>query len=95
MDTVLLRLGELGGRIEASAKLTTLLARASGPLVQRLGLLLKMAAGETAPLGPASDRAKAEALKLIRLPDARTALAQAPEVLAQVRGLMQSIEAAA
>ena len=95
VDTVLLRLGELGGRIEASAKLTTLLARASGPLVQRLGLLLKMAAGETAPLGPASDRAKAEALKLIRLPDARTALAQAPEVLAQVRGLMQSIEAAA
>src|SRR5262249_37039967 len=59
-----LRLGELGGRVEAEARLTASLARAKAPPVNRLTILLRLAAGETAPLGPAADRARAEALKL-------------------------------
>ncbi len=51
--------------------------------------------GEMAPPGLAADRAKAEALKLMRLPDARAELPKNPEMLEQVRILMQSMEAAA
>ena len=44
--------------------------------------------GETAPLGPAADRAKVEAMKLLKAPNVRAELAAAPEVLEKVRGLM-------
>jgi hypothetical protein len=89
------RVGDLAGAIEAEAKITSLLARAQAPLAQKLSALLKMATGETAPPGPAADRAKAEALKLMRSPEARAELARAPEALGQVRAMMQSLEKAA
>ena len=44
-------------------------------------MLLRFAAGEAAPLGPAADRAKSEALKLMRIPETRAELAKTPEVL--------------
>ncbi len=53
-----------------------------------------MAVGDTAPPGPAADRAKAEAMKLIRAPGAINELAQTPEALMQVKTLMQALEAA-
>lgn len=87
--------GALGGTVESDARLIAQLARAPAPPVQKLGVLLRLAAGETAPLGPAADRAKAEALKLLRAPEARTALATDPEALAAIRPLMSAAGLAA
>ena len=83
------RLGELGGLVEADAGLCALVAKAATSVVQRLSLLLSLAAGEAAPLGPAADRAKGEALKILRDPRARADLGAAPpETLAKVRTLI-------
>ena len=64
-------------------------------MTTRLTLLLKLACGEAAPLGPAADRAKAEALKLVRLDDTRAELARSPERMAEVRTLIQAAGLAA
>ena len=89
------KLGDLGGLAEADAKVTQGLARANAPAATRLTLLLKLACGEAAPLGPAADRAKAEALKLVRLDDTRAELARSPERMAEVRTLIQAAGLAA
>lgn len=93
--TVQGRLGELGGLIEGEAKLAASLARAKAPPLHRLTVLLRLAAGESAPLGPAADRARAEALKLVRLPETRTALTEAPDQVEAVRTLLQQAGLAA
>ena len=72
-----------------------MLGRSPAPLPQKLSVLLRMAAGETAPLGPAADRAKAEAVRLFRAPDNRAALAAAPDTLAPLKGLMKAAGLAA
>jgi hypothetical protein len=54
-----------------------------------------MAAGDTAPLGPCADRAKAEVLRQLRAPEVRSALAASPQSFDQVRGLMATIGLAA
>lgn len=87
---VLTKLGEIGGLIEADGKLVALLAKAPAPAVHRLNLLLRLAVGEAAPLGPAADRARAEALKLVRNPDLREELSKAPDALERVRAMMQA-----
>jgi len=89
------RLGELGGVVEAEAKLVVALARAKAPPLHKLTVLLRLAAGESAPLGPAADRARTEALKLVRLPETRTALTEAPDQVAAVRSLLQQAGLAA
>ena len=89
------RLGDIGGEVENRAKLTAHLARANAPLMHRLLLLLRLAAGEAAPLGPATLRARTEAIKLFRQDDTRAALAAAPEQMAQVRELIQQAGMAA
>jgi hypothetical protein len=89
------RLGEVGGMIEADAKLTVSLAKASAPLPQRLAALLRLACGEAGPTGPSADRAKAQVLKLLRTPEAVQALTAAPELQDQVRAMMQPGKAAA
>jgi hypothetical protein len=83
------RLGEVGGLVEAEARLTASLAKAPAPLHQRLAVLLKLASGEGAPAGPAADRAKAQVLKLLRTEEAAAALSAAPELQNQVRAMMQ------
>lgn len=88
-------IGSVGGVIEAEAKLTTQLARASATVPQKLTALLRLASGETAPPGPASERAKAEAIKLFRAPEARAALTAAPEMIAPLKGLMRAAGLAA
>lgn len=93
--TVQGRLGELGGMVEAEAKLTASLARAKAPPLHRLTVLLRLAAGESAPLGPAADRARGEALKLVRLPETRSALSEAPDQVETVRTLLQQAGLAA
>ena len=89
------KLGEIGGEIEGRAKLTQGVARADAPAVHRLTVLLKLAVGESAPLGPAANRARAEALKLVKLDETRAALAAAPEQVQQVRILIQQAGLAA
>jgi len=87
--------GELGGLIEADGKLTFNVAKAQGPVLHRLTLLLRMAMGEAAPLGPAADRARAEALKLARLDETRAELGRNPERLVHFRQLLQAAAQAA
>ena len=89
------KIGEIGGLIEADGKIVALIAKAPAPAVHRLNLLLRMAIGEAAPLGAAADRARGEALKLVRHPDLREELARSPEAVERVRGLMQSAGMAA
>jgi hypothetical protein len=83
------KLGDVGGLIEADVKLTASIAQASAPAIHRLGLLLRLATGEAAPLGPAADRARAAAMKLLRSEAARGELAASPSQLGQVRDLLQ------
>lgn len=88
-------IGLVGGQIEANARLTATLARAKAPQLQKLSLLLKLAGGESAPFGPAAERARDEALKLMRGADIRQALAAAPDKVAPMRALMQQAGLAA
>lgn len=88
-------IGVVGGTVEAEARIVMMLARSPAPLLQKLSVLLRLAAGETAPLGPAAERARAEAIKLFRAPESRAVLSAAPETLAPLRGLMQAAGLAA
>ena len=88
-------IGTVGGAVESEAKIVMMLARSPAPLPQKLSVLLRMAAGETAPMGPAADRAKAEAIKLFRAPESRAALSGSPEALAPLKGLMKAAGLAA
>ena len=94
-DEINAAIGAVGGTIEAEARIVMMLARSPAPLLQKLSVLLRLAAGETAPMGPAADRAKIEAVKLFRDPESRAVLSAAPETLAPLRGLMQAAGLAA
>jgi hypothetical protein len=93
--TVQTKLGELGGAVEAEARLAAALARSKAPPLQKLTVLLRLAAGESAPLGPAADRARTEAMKLVRDAEVRGALAKAPDQVATIRELIQKAGLAA
>ena len=82
------QLGLIGAKVEADAQLIATLVRAESPVVNRLTFLLKLASGQAAPLGPVADRAKAEAVKLMRAPQTREALSHSPDGLERVRSLM-------
>jgi len=89
------KLGDLGGLVEADARLVAQLVQAKAPAVHRLTLLLRLACGETAPLGPAADRARSEAMRLARHEDTRAELSSAPEQVETVRDLIQQAGLAA
>jgi len=88
-------IGLVGGGVEAEARLILMMTRAKASLHQKLAALLKMAAGETAPLGPVADRAKAEALKLLRQPENREMLSRSPQDLIPIKVLMRAAGLAA
>ncbi|HPA38293.1 MAG TPA: hypothetical protein PLV04_06090 [Phenylobacterium sp.] len=88
------KLGDVGGMVEADSKVVAVIAKAQTSPALRLLVLLRMAAGQIAPLGPAADRARVEALKLIRLDETRNDLANVPERMGQIRDLMAQIKAA-
>jgi hypothetical protein len=94
-EDIVAAIGVVGGTIETEARIIAQLSRAPAPPPQKLSVLLRMAAGETAPLGPAANRAKAEAVKLFRAPAVRAALAATPDALAPLKGLMQAAGLAA
>jgi hypothetical protein len=88
-------IGAVGSTVETEAKIVMMVARSPAPLLQKLSVLLRLAAGETAPLGPAADRARAEAIKLFRAPESRSVLSAAPETLVPLKGLMKAAGLAA
>jgi hypothetical protein len=88
-------IGQVGGVVEAEARLIAQVSRAPAPLHQKLAALLRLAAGETAPLGPAADRARVEAIRLFRSPETRAALTDAPETIGPLKGLMKAAGLAA
>jgi hypothetical protein len=92
---IVAQIGVVGGKVEADAQLINALVRAEAPVVNRLTFLLRLASGQAAPAGPVADRAKAEAIRLMRAPQTREALAQSPEGLERVRALMQTAGMAA
>jgi hypothetical protein len=87
-EDICARIGEIGGAVEAEAKLTGMIARAGSPAPHRLTLLLRLAVGEAGPLGPAAERARAEAVKMLKAPSTRAELVAAPESLERVRSLL-------
>lgn len=90
------KLGEFGGVIEARAKVVAGVARANAPVLQRLTLLLSLAVGESAPLGRAADRARLEAVRLVKLNETRAELTLAPpQQMETVRNLLQRARLAA
>jgi hypothetical protein len=89
------KLGEIGALVESDSRLITMLVRAPVPLVQRLGLLVKLAVGETGPSGAVADRARMEALKLARSTEAREELTASPEAMALIKSLAQQGQIAA
>lgn len=94
-DPIQAHLGELGGRIEAEARLIAAVGKANVPAAQRLTFLLRLATGETAPLGPAAERARLEALKLVKEDAVRSELASDPAQMTAVRELIQQAGLAA
>jgi hypothetical protein len=64
------KLGEIGGVVEAGTRHVLMTANAEAPALNRLTALLKLACGETCPLGAAADRARNHALKLARQAEA-------------------------
>ena len=89
------KLGELGGLIEGDSRLVTATLKSDAPALNRLTLLLRLASGEAAPLGPAADRARAEALKLARQADTRAELTVAPDKVDAIRDLLKHAALAA
>jgi len=88
-------IGQAAGVIEAEARIVAQIVRAPVPVPQKLQALLRLAAGETAPLGPVADRAKAEAVRLMRTPETRAALSAAPETMTPLKGLIRAAGLAA
>ena len=89
------KLGEVGGLVEADARICDQIVRAPAPAVQKLTLLLRLASGEAAPTGPAAERAKGEVVRLLKSPGAREALAGSPETAGKLRPMMQAAGLAA
>jgi hypothetical protein len=94
-EPIAVKIGEIGGLVEADAGLAQALAKANAPVVNRLTLLLRLAAGETAPRGAAAERAKTETMRLMRTPEIRAEIAKTPDAVTRVRALMQSAGLAA
>lgn len=89
------RIGVVAGMVEADARLIAQIVRSPLPPVRRLAALLRLASGETAPFGPATERARAEVIRIFKAPEARAALTADPGALAPLRPLMKAAGLAA
>jgi hypothetical protein len=94
-DQIVAAIGRVGGMLEADGRILAQVVRSPAPVPARLRVLLRLAAGETGPAGPCAERARAEALKLLRAPEVRGALSAAPEAVAPIRALMKQVGLAA
>ena len=89
------RLGHIGALIAEDVHLIAHLIKAPAGPMQKITLLLGFATGASAPLGPVSDQAKAEVIKLLRNPDVRQDLTANPQLLAALRPMIQAAGIAA
>jgi hypothetical protein len=89
------KLGEIGGMVEADARLVLMTLHADAPALNRLTVLLKLACGEVCPLGPAADKARTAALQLARQDDTRAELTGAPDQVGAIRDLLKHASLAA
>lgn len=80
--------GEVAGLVESDIGLIAAVGHSKAPPVHRLALLLRMAVGEAAPLGPVADRARAEAVRLLREPEIRAELTSSPAIAERMRDLI-------
>jgi hypothetical protein len=60
-----------------------------------VAMLLNFAVGNAAPLGPISEQAKAEVMRLLRMPQIRESLLGNPQALAALKPMMQAAGLAA
>ena len=88
-------LGDLGGQIEIETKCVEAIVASGEAPLKKLNRLLRMATGETAPKGPAADRAKLAALRLAQGVEMRESLAVSPYAGEALRELMTSLKPAA
>jgi hypothetical protein len=89
------KLGHIGGLVEADVHLLANIARSPMPVMQKLQVLLNIAAGQSAPTGPVSDAARTEILKLMRNPELRQGLMGNPKALDLLRPMMKAAGLAA
>ena len=79
------KIGDVGGKIEAQAGLVAAVVKAPGSGANRVIRLLRMATGETAPLGPAAARARSELQRMVRAPEIRADLAGWPDLVDRLK----------
>ena len=89
------KLGQVGGLVESDVHLVANLVRSALPVMQKLQVLLNIAAGQSAPTGPVSDAARAEVMKLMRNPELRQGLMGNPQALDLLRPMMKAAGLAA
>ncbi len=89
------KLGQIGGQVADDVHLIVNLSRSPLPIMQKLQVLLNIAAGQSAPLGPVSDAARAEVVKLMRNPELRQGLMGNPQAVAALRPMMKAAGLAA
>lgn len=89
------KLGLLGDRIEERSGLIAALMKSKATAIQKLSFLLRLASGETGPLGPAADRARAEALRLVKDDGLRAELSRDEDQMSAVRDLIREAGLAA
>ena len=89
------KLGLIGSQIATDVRLLAHILRGGGSAMQKFSMLLSFAAGQSAPFGPLSEQAKAEAMKMLRDPAVRMGLSSQPAVLATLKPMMQAAGLAA
>ena len=89
------RLGHLGGLVAGDVHLINNLVRSPLPVMQKLQVLLNIAVGLAAPLGPVSEAARGEIVKMMRNPELRDGLMSNPQALAALRPMMKAAGLAA
>ncbi|MBP2159369.1 MULTISPECIES: hypothetical protein [Asticcacaulis] len=94
-DEIMAKLGHIGGQIAGDIHLIQQTLKAPVSPMNKLAMLLNFAAGNGAPLGPVSDQAKAEVMRLLRIPQIRDSLMGNPQALAALKPMMQAAGLAA
>ncbi|MFN5210936.1 MAG: hypothetical protein ACK5C7_03330, partial [Brevundimonas sp.] len=88
-------IGKVAAGLEAETKLVQQLGRSPAPIPQKLAALLRLAVGEAGPPGTVAERAKAEALRLCRVPETRAALAADPAAMPLLQPMLKAAGIAA
>lgn len=95
VEDIMAKCGQFGAQIATEVHLIAQTLRGSAPPMHKLAIMLSYAAGQAAPIGPISEQAKAEALRMLRDPGFRQNLLGNPQVLAQLKPMMQAAGLAA